>query len=209
MSWKQRWNRNSVLSWKRREAILTSIKRRSLFAFLTLLVASACTHQNEGSILVLEGDEKKTCSELHTDYEDADRLSEENIDARKRWLLQLMRDGDCRLPKQTDPKFNFHLTISGWDSPNALSQMSTNSNLCVTRVWPDQGRKGQTKCLPCGVRMGQWGGLYMCRYARQGLLVGEFSILKKRDWSVFSLRISIRSVLRFAVFCVWKSSFRS
>ena len=40
----------------------------------------------------------------------------------------------------------------------------------------------------------------MCRYARQGLLVGEFSILKKRDWSVFSLRISIRSVLRFAVF---------
>ena len=91
---------------------MKSIKRRSLFAFLTLLGASACTHQNEGSILVLEGDEKKTCSELHAEYEDADRLSEENIDARKRWLLQLMRDGDCRLPKQTDPKFKFHLTIS-------------------------------------------------------------------------------------------------
>ena len=89
------------------------IKRRSLFAFLTLLGTSACTHQNEDSILVLEGDEKKTCSELHTEYEDADRLSKVNIDARKRWILQLMRNFDCRLPKQTDPKFNFYLTISG------------------------------------------------------------------------------------------------
>ena len=92
---------------------MKSIKRSSLFAFLTLFGTSACTHQNEDFILVLEGDEKKTCSELHTEYEDADRLSEENIDARKRWLLQLMRNFDCRLPKQTDPKFNFYLTISG------------------------------------------------------------------------------------------------
>ena len=68
---------------------MKSIKRRSLFAFLTLLGASACTHQNEGSILVLEGDEKKTCSELHAEYGDADRLSEENMDARRRWILQL------------------------------------------------------------------------------------------------------------------------
>ena len=68
---------------------MKSIKRGTLFVFLTLLGTSACTHQNEGSILVLEGDEKKTCSELHAEYEDADRLSEENIDARKRWLLQL------------------------------------------------------------------------------------------------------------------------
>ena len=93
--------------------ILKSIKRRSLFAFLTLFFASACSHQNNGSLLVLEGDEKKTCSELHADYEIADRLSEENIDPRKRWLLKLMRDGDCRLPKQADTKFNFYLTISG------------------------------------------------------------------------------------------------
>ena len=92
---------------------MKSIKLRSLFAFLTLLGASACTHQNEDSILVLEGDEKKTCSELHAEYGYADRLSEENISARKRWLLRLMRDGDCRLPKQSGPKFNFHLTISG------------------------------------------------------------------------------------------------
>ena len=92
---------------------MKSIKRRSLFAFLVLLFAPACSHQNDGSLLVLEGDEKKTCSELHAEYESADRLSEENIDPRKRWLLQLMHDGDCRLPKQTDPKFNFHLTISG------------------------------------------------------------------------------------------------
>ena len=92
---------------------MKSIKHGTLFVFLTLLGTWACTHQNEGSILVLEGDEKKTCSELHAEYEDADRLSEENIDARKRWLLQLMREGDCRLPKLTDTKFNFHLTISG------------------------------------------------------------------------------------------------
>ena len=92
---------------------MKSIKRRLLFAFLTLLGASACTHQNEDSILVLEGDEKKTCSELHAEYESAGRLSKENMDARRRWLLQLMRDGDCRLPKQSGPKFNFHLTISG------------------------------------------------------------------------------------------------
>ena len=92
---------------------MKSIKRRSLFAFLTLLGASACTHQNEGSILVLEGDEKKTCSELHVDYESEGRLSKQNMDARRRWILQLMRDGDCRLPKQADTKFNFYLTISG------------------------------------------------------------------------------------------------
>ena len=92
---------------------MKSIKRSSLFAFLTLLFASACSHQNDGSLLVLEGDDKKTCSELHADYESADRLSEENIDPRKRWLLQLMRNGDCRLPKQIDSKLNFHLTISG------------------------------------------------------------------------------------------------
>ncbi len=92
---------------------MESIKRSSLFALLTLLFASACSHQTDGSLLVLEGDEKKTCSELHSDYESADRLSEENIDPRKRWLLQLIRDGDCRLPKQTDTKFDFHLTISG------------------------------------------------------------------------------------------------
>ena len=89
------------------------MKRNSRFAFLVLLFASACSHQNDGSLLVLEDDEKKTCSELHAEYESADHLSKENIDPRKRWLLQLMRDGDCRLPKQTDTKFNFHLTISG------------------------------------------------------------------------------------------------
>ena len=92
---------------------MKSIKRHLLFFLLALLLASACSHQNDGSLLVLEGDEKKTCSELHADYESADRLSEENIGPRRRWLLQLMSDGDCRLPKQTDRKFNFHLTISG------------------------------------------------------------------------------------------------
>ena len=92
---------------------MKSIKRCSLSAFLTLLFTAACSHKNDGSLLVLEGDEKKTCSEMHAEYESADRLSEENIDPRKLWLLQLMRDGDCRLPIQTDMKFDFRLTISG------------------------------------------------------------------------------------------------
>ena len=96
------------------EQVLEAIKRSSLFfSFLTLLGASACSYQNDGSLLVLEGDEKKTCSELHAEYESAGRLSKENMDARRRWLLQLVRDGDCRLPKQLDSKLNFHLTISG------------------------------------------------------------------------------------------------
>ena len=96
------------------EQVLESIKRSSLFFFfLTLLGASACSYQNDGSLLVLEGDEKKTCSELHAEYESAGRLSKENMDARRRWILQLKRDRDCRLSKQIDPKFNFYLTISG------------------------------------------------------------------------------------------------
>ena len=96
------------------EQVLKSIKRSSLFfSFLTLLGASACSYQNDGSLLILEGDKKKTCSELHAEYESAGRLSKENMDARRRWILQLKRDGDCRLSKQIDPKFNFYLTISG------------------------------------------------------------------------------------------------
>ena len=68
---------------------------------------------DEGSLLVLEGDENKTCSELHAAYELAGQMSEENIQSRRRWLVQLMRDGDCRLPKHTNMKFNFYLTIFG------------------------------------------------------------------------------------------------
>ena len=93
---------------------MKSIKRSSFFySFLTLLGASACSYQNDGSLLVLEGDEKKTCSELHAEYESAGRLSKEHMDAGRRWILQLKRDRDCRLSKQIDPKFNFYLTISG------------------------------------------------------------------------------------------------
>jgi len=92
--------------------VLQSIKLRPLVAVQILLGTNACSYINDGALLVLEGDEKKTCSELHAEYERADHLSEENIDARRRWLLQLMHDGDCRLPKQIDTQFNFHLTIS-------------------------------------------------------------------------------------------------
>ena len=92
---------------------LKSIKRRSLVALLILIGTNACSHVNDGALLVFEGDENKTCAELHAGYESADQLSEENIDARRRWLLQLMRDGDCRLPNRIDTQFNFHLTISG------------------------------------------------------------------------------------------------
>ena len=42
------------------DQVLKSIKRSSLFfSFLTLLGYSACSYQNDGSLLVLEGDDKK------------------------------------------------------------------------------------------------------------------------------------------------------
>ena len=42
------------------EQVLKSIKRSSFFySLLILLGASACSYQNDGSLLVLEGDEKK------------------------------------------------------------------------------------------------------------------------------------------------------
>ena len=94
-------------------SVLTPLKRNSLLALVILICMSACSHQNDGSFLVLEGDESKTCLELHTAYELAAQMSKENIPLRRRWLVQLMRDGGCRLPQQTDMKFNFHLTISG------------------------------------------------------------------------------------------------
>ena len=94
-------------------SVLTSIKRNSLFALVLLICMSACSHQNEGSLLVLEGDENKTCSELHAAYELAGQMSEENIQSRRRWLVQLIRDGDCQLHKQSNMRFNFNLTISG------------------------------------------------------------------------------------------------
>ena len=73
----------------------------------------ACAYQDDGALLVLEGDEDQTCSELHAEYDSADQLSEENMDARRRWLLQLMRQKDCRLPRQPDPRFKFNLFITG------------------------------------------------------------------------------------------------
>ncbi|NBR01795.1 MAG: hypothetical protein EBT94_01535 [Alphaproteobacteria bacterium] len=73
----------------------------------------ACAYQGEGALLVLEGDEERSCSGLHAEYEGADQLSGENMDARRRWLLQLMRQKDCRLPRQPDPKFKFNLFITG------------------------------------------------------------------------------------------------
>ena len=74
---------------------------------------SACVNPDDGSLLVLDGDEDKNCSGLYAEYEKADQLSEQNIDARQRWLKQLMRRKDCRSHKQPDTKFDFHLTISG------------------------------------------------------------------------------------------------
>ena len=94
-------------------SVLISLERNSLFALVIPICMSACSHQDDGSLLVLEGDENKTCSELHTAYELAGQMSKENIQSRRRWLVQLIRDGDCRPPKQTDMKFNFHLNISG------------------------------------------------------------------------------------------------
>ena len=84
-----------------------------VISFLFVVLIAACSSKNDGSVLVLEGDGFRTCSELHIEWEMADQLSKENVSARKRWILQLLREKDCRLPNQPNPKFQFHLSISG------------------------------------------------------------------------------------------------
>ena len=84
-----------------------------VISFLVVVLIAACSSKNDGSLLVLEGDGFRTCSELHIEWEMADQLSKENVSARKRWILQLLREKDCRLPNQPNPKFQFHLSISG------------------------------------------------------------------------------------------------
>ena len=81
--------------------------------FLIVVFVAACSFKNDGSLLVLEGDGDRNCSELQIEWEKANQLSRENVEARKRWILQLLREKDCRLPNQPDPKFQFHLSISG------------------------------------------------------------------------------------------------
>ena len=82
-----------------------------LVAFV--FVFNACTHQEDASLLTLDGDNEKTCPELHAEYESVDKLSERNIGARQRWPTNLMRQKDCRLPKALDVKLNFHLIFAG------------------------------------------------------------------------------------------------
>ena len=84
-----------------------------VISFLAVVLIAACSSKNDGSLLVLEGDGVRTCSELHIEWEMANQLSKENVSARKRWILQLLREKDCRLPNQPNPKFRFHLSISG------------------------------------------------------------------------------------------------
>ena len=84
-----------------------------VISFLFVVLIAACSSKNDGSLLVLEGDGVRTCSELHIEWEMANQLSKENVSARKRWILQLLREKDCRLPNQPNPKFQFHLSISG------------------------------------------------------------------------------------------------
>ena len=84
-----------------------------LSLFLVVVFVAACSFKNDGSLLVLEGDGDRTCSELYSEWDKADNLSRENVEARKRWILQLLREKDCRLPSQPNPKFQFHLSISG------------------------------------------------------------------------------------------------
>ena len=84
-----------------------------VISFFFMAFVAACSFKNDGSLLVLEGDGDRTCSELHVELEKADQLSRENVDARKRWILQLLREKDCRSTHQPTPKFQFHLTISG------------------------------------------------------------------------------------------------
>ena len=80
-----------------------------VFSFLFVVLIAACSSKNDGSLLVLEGDGFRTCSELHIEWEMADQLSKENVSARKRWILQLLREKDCRLQTSQIQNFNFTL----------------------------------------------------------------------------------------------------
>ena len=84
-----------------------------VISVLVVVFIAACSFENDVSLLMREGDGDRTCSELHIEWEKADNLSKENVEARKRWILQLLREKDCRLPNQPNPKFQFHLSISG------------------------------------------------------------------------------------------------
>jgi hypothetical protein len=77
------------------------------------LVITGCNHTGDGSYLVLEGDERRNCSELHVEYEKAEALSEQSIRPRKRWITQLMIEKDCRLPERLESGFRLNLSISG------------------------------------------------------------------------------------------------
>lgn len=56
----------------------------SVILSLFMVFSAACSFKNDGSLLVLEGDGDRTCSELHIEWDKADQLSKENVEARKR-----------------------------------------------------------------------------------------------------------------------------
>ena len=51
-----------------------------LSLFLIVMFTAACNFKNDGSLLVLEGDGDRNCSELHIEWEKANQLSKENIE---------------------------------------------------------------------------------------------------------------------------------
>ena len=96
-----------------------------LSLFLVVVFVAACSFKNDGSLWVLEGDCDKNCSELHIEWEKADELSRENVEARKRWILQLLRilslsalcillvmnESDTIMPR-IEPSLLFEITAS-------------------------------------------------------------------------------------------------
>jgi hypothetical protein len=78
-----------------------------------LLANNACKHANDGSLLVHEGDEHRSCADLLEEHRKADYLSGENVEARKLWIIQLMRERDCQVPMGVKPSIRFSLTIGG------------------------------------------------------------------------------------------------
>ena len=79
----------------------------------SLIVATGCSLKNDESLLVHEEDVDRTCSELHQEFEVADLLSKDSVAPRKRWIMRLMDDKDCRIPKQSETRFKFYLSVSG------------------------------------------------------------------------------------------------
>ena len=81
--------------------------RLVMLSLFCVLVASCATDDGK-SLLVAEGDEALSCTELHQAYKDSKTLGE-NAPARRRWLAQLIDKNQCRPLNTTSMRFGMQI----------------------------------------------------------------------------------------------------